>query len=148
MHKLSTFQIAVIGVFIFHTTRSRRFLRHHTVLFKCAEGVGGEAVLWGTLPAEHFRDPLEEMNRTNEGLFKVVYVEKDARTFDDDLVEALASGAARHDPLAAGAYRPACRQGISSAIRKHVGPKFPRTFVEEGSWCRRDPGLPFSVIPS
>ena len=42
--------------------------------------------MWGTLPAEHFRDPLEEMNRTNEGLFKVVYVEKDARTFDDDLV--------------------------------------------------------------
>ncbi len=152
MHKLSTFQIAVIGVFIFFTLLAVGVFSGIIPFFSNApEGVGGEAVLWGTLPAEHFRDPLEEMNRTNEGLFKVVYVEKDARTFDDDLVEALASGRGPDMILLP-----------QELIVRHADKAYPLpyenmsvrsfrdTFVEEGELYLVPEGilgLPFSVDP-
>src|SRR3990167_2430852 len=56
------------------------------------DGVGGEVVLWGTLPSANLAAPLEELNRENEEVFSVRYVEKKAATFDTELVEALASG--------------------------------------------------------
>ncbi|OGZ11574.1 MAG: hypothetical protein A3D67_00210 [Candidatus Lloydbacteria bacterium RIFCSPHIGHO2_02_FULL_51_22] len=56
------------------------------------DGVGGEAVLWGAVPAELLRAPLDELNSENKDVFSVRYEEKNEESFDTELVEALASG--------------------------------------------------------
>lgn len=51
----------------------------------------GTIVLWGTIPAKAIALPLQDFNNANP-TFVVKYVEKSADTFDNDLLEALASG--------------------------------------------------------
>jgi len=51
----------------------------------------GSVVLWGTFRAELVNSLLEEFNRENP-TFVVQYVQKNPDTFDQDLLEALASG--------------------------------------------------------
>jgi len=58
---------------------------------KTSTGGQGTVVLWGTVKAQVISSLLEEFNRTNNS-FVVVYEEKSADTFDNDLLEALASG--------------------------------------------------------
>ncbi len=53
---------------------------------------GSSVVIWGTERREHFEDILSEFEKQNQGLEIVTYVQKDARTFDADLVNALAEG--------------------------------------------------------
>ncbi|MBI3020366.1 MAG: extracellular solute-binding protein [Parcubacteria group bacterium] len=115
------------------------------------DGVGGEVVLWGTLPAAGIAAPLEELNRANEDVFSVRYVEKKAATFDTELVEALASGTGPDMILLP-----------HELIVRHENKVFPipyasfsarafrDSFVEEGELYLRDDGivaLPFSVDP-
>jgi ABC-type glycerol-3-phosphate transport system substrate-binding protein len=52
---------------------------------------GGTVVLWGTVNAGVMSELIENFNQTNEG-FSVVYVEKSPENFNDNLLEALASG--------------------------------------------------------
>jgi len=54
-------------------------------------GALGTVVLWGTVPARDIASTLEEFNNTNQS-FILKYVQKDSETFDQDLLEALASG--------------------------------------------------------
>lgn len=53
---------------------------------------GGEVVLWGTFPSEALGDVLEEVNREQKDLFLLTYVEKNPDTYEEELVDALASG--------------------------------------------------------
>lgn len=55
-------------------------------------GGQGTVVLWGTISAQAISAPLEDFNRANTN-FIVKYAQKDPATFDQDLLEALASGA-------------------------------------------------------
>ena len=48
-------------------------------------------VLWGTFPSDEIAQPLQTFNGANTA-FTVKYVQKSADTFDQDLLEALASG--------------------------------------------------------
>jgi ABC-type glycerol-3-phosphate transport system substrate-binding protein len=54
-------------------------------------GGQGTVVLWGTFPAEAIAPLIENFNQAHQ-TFVVKYVEKSADTFDQDLLEALASG--------------------------------------------------------
>ncbi|MFA6257007.1 MAG: extracellular solute-binding protein [Candidatus Paceibacterota bacterium] len=56
-----------------------------------SEGSLGTVVLWGTVPTALMTQPLEEFNDANP-TFVLKYEEKSADTFDQDLLEALASG--------------------------------------------------------
>ncbi|MEK7071328.1 MAG: extracellular solute-binding protein [Patescibacteria group bacterium] len=58
---------------------------------KSETGASGTVVLWGTVQAQAIGGALEEFNLTNKD-FSVQYVEKSSKTFDRDLLEALASG--------------------------------------------------------
>lgn len=53
---------------------------------------GGEVVLWGTLSEKQIKDTLDVFNEEYEASFVLNYVEKDKDNFDNELVEALASG--------------------------------------------------------
>ncbi|MFA5778279.1 MAG: extracellular solute-binding protein [Candidatus Paceibacterota bacterium] len=55
------------------------------------EGSLGTVVLWGTAPSITISSALKDFNEANK-TFKVNYVEKSAETFDQDLLEALATG--------------------------------------------------------
>lgn len=48
--------------------------------------------MWGNVPEQNFRTFLEEINDANEQDFKINYVEKKSETYENDLVNALASG--------------------------------------------------------
>ena len=54
-------------------------------------GSQGTVVLWGTVKVQEIATALDDFNRTNTA-FVVKYVQKDSQTFDQDLLEALASG--------------------------------------------------------
>ena len=54
-------------------------------------GALGTVVLWGTVPSDAMAIPLKDFNAANPS-FVVQYVQKSADTFDQDLLEALASG--------------------------------------------------------
>jgi multiple sugar transport system substrate-binding protein len=56
-----------------------------------SQGSLGTVVLWGTVPAGAMSAPLEDFNNANKTLI-VKYVQKSADTFDQDLLEALATG--------------------------------------------------------
>ena len=55
------------------------------------EGGQGTVILWGTFRAEQINVLLEEFNNANQN-FVVQYVQKNPENFDQDLLEALASG--------------------------------------------------------
>ena len=54
-------------------------------------GALGTVVLWGTIPSDQIAAALSTFNTANPS-FVVKYVQKSADTFDQDLLEALASG--------------------------------------------------------
>ncbi len=54
-------------------------------------GGQGTVVLWGTIGFQVISAPLDDFNRANPS-FVLKYVQKDPQTFDQDLLEALASG--------------------------------------------------------
>ncbi len=54
-------------------------------------GSQGTVVLWGTVPGGLISEALDEFNKANTA-FVVKYEQKSANTFDQDLLEALASG--------------------------------------------------------
>lgn len=58
---------------------------------KSAAGPQGTVVLWGTVPSSAIAQPLQDFNDANKD-FTVRYVQKYPDTFDEDLVNALASG--------------------------------------------------------
>lgn len=87
---MSTFQIVLLVVFGF-------FVVFAVGLFSQRGGKGsgevflGEVKVWGTLPQGIITDSIGSVYRTNKTV-AITYEEKQERTFDRDLVEALASG--------------------------------------------------------
>jgi ABC-type glycerol-3-phosphate transport system substrate-binding protein len=86
------FQLIIIVVFIIAAIFG-------ILVFSGAIPIGGDngatgtgtVVLWGTVPAQVISTPLEEFNNSHD-TYRVDYVEKSAATFDQELLEALASG--------------------------------------------------------
>lgn len=53
---------------------------------------GGQVVIWGTFESRPFDQVLQDMGRIDKNLRVVTYVQKDPRTFEADLVNAIADG--------------------------------------------------------
>jgi len=53
---------------------------------------GGEVVMWGDILERDIRPVLDEFNKKHEKEFQVVYLERRKENFNNDLVEAIASG--------------------------------------------------------
>lgn len=91
MRKLSTFQIVVTALFIV-------FIILGVLLFAGVGGFGrsdtdiGEVVMWGVYDDKIIDPVIKELSFDDSRFDQVKYVEKDPRTFDADLVEALAAG--------------------------------------------------------
>jgi len=149
---MKLFQIIVIIVFAFFIIFGVLVFSGIIPFFDDApEGVGGEVVLWGTLSGKLLATSLAELNTENEDVFSVRYVEKNESTFDNELVEALASGTGPDIILLP-----------QDLIVRHENKVFPlpyssfsaRTFrdsyIEEGELYLRSDGilaLPFSIDP-
>src|SRR3989344_5175940 len=91
MRTLSTFQIVVTALFIV-------FIVLGVLLFAGVGGFGGsdadigEVVMWGVYDDRIIDPVIKELSFDDSRFDHVKYVEKDPRTFDADLVEALAAG--------------------------------------------------------
>lgn len=57
-----------------------------------AVALGGSVVIWGTVPNTAFDAVLRPMTEANQAYKVIQYVEKDPRTFDNELLNALADG--------------------------------------------------------
>lgn len=87
-----TFQTVLIGLFLFLGLGG-------ILVFAFFRGFGGEAnpygakvVVWGTLDDAPFVDAISTIGQSDNNFQVVSYVEKDPRTFERDLVNALAEG--------------------------------------------------------
>lgn len=111
---------------------------------------GAQIVIWGTMSAGDFNSTVEGLTQGNKGL-KIVYVEKRQDSFDQDLVEALASGVGPDVIL--------LPQDLIIRHRDKVFPipfssmplrTFKDTFIQEAELYLTDSGviaMPFSVDP-
>lgn len=61
-------------------------------LNSASNNFAGEIVVWGTIPESKMSKPLDDFNQENEKLFRIVYEEKNGKSFNRELVNALASG--------------------------------------------------------
>lgn len=59
-----------------------------------ANPYGSGVTIWGTFDETAFNRVLQDMSRVDRNLLVVKYVQKDARTFENDLVNAIADGTA------------------------------------------------------
>jgi len=75
---------AVFSVFVFSGTIKLGKDKKQT-------GPQGTVVLWGTIRNEFISKALEDLNESNQA-FTISYVQKSAENFDNELLEALASG--------------------------------------------------------
>ena len=75
---------AVVGIFVFSGAIPLGSSKNSI-------GASGTVILWGTVKAQEIAAALEDFNRINT-TFSVKYVQKNSDTFDQDLLEALASG--------------------------------------------------------
>ena len=92
MHSLRPFQIILLGVFF-------ALALGGVILFALFRGFSGGAnqygasvEIWGTLSERAFRDTVLAVSKTDEDFRVVSYVAKDPRTFQADLVAAVAEG--------------------------------------------------------
>jgi len=91
MKELSTFQIAVLGIFVFAAVAG-------LVVFATFRGGGrdsgeiGKVLIWGTIERDVMDSLILELREGQDGFSEVSYVEKDQRTFDSEFVNALAAG--------------------------------------------------------
>src|SRR3990167_990308 len=86
------FQLIVIIVFIVAAILGILVFSGAIPLGSDGAGSLGTVVLWGTTPTRSIAGALEDFNNTNPTLI-VKYEQKSPDTFDQDLLEALASGA-------------------------------------------------------
>lgn len=59
---------------------------------RTANPYGSNVTIWGTLDQRAFTTTLQELSRGDKNLQVVNYVQKDSRTFEEDLVDAIAEG--------------------------------------------------------
>ncbi|MEK7558506.1 MAG: extracellular solute-binding protein, partial [Patescibacteria group bacterium] len=92
MPKSSTFQIITMLVFGFFAIMAVLVFSGVFPIFnQGGSGVNGEVVVWGTMPEEIMIPLFSDITGSNKNL-QIVYVKKNAASFDDNFIEALASG--------------------------------------------------------
>lgn len=149
---MNIFRTAILGFFaLFIVLSVLIFSGVITIGGGAGEGIGGNVVMWGTVPKEDLGAALETFRLEHNDEFSLAYIEKSAASFDRELVEALASNVGpdlillpqnliiRHDDKA-------LRIPYESLPLR----QFKDTFIEEGELYVREDGiiaLPFLVDP-
>ncbi len=149
---MTFFQTGLLIVFGFFIIFSVVVFSGILPIFNTApDGVGGEVVLWGTTPALSLEKPLQELNDNNEEVFSVRYVEKNKDSFDEELVEALASGAGPDMILLPHTLIVRHENKVMPIPFESIGARaFRDAYAEEGELYLRHDGiiaLPFSIDP-
>src|ERR1035437_6417342 len=85
------FQIIILVVFIVAAVLGVLVFSGIIPIGSSKTTVQGTVVLWGTLDSQAVFTSLDDFNKANKDVI-VKYVQKDSATFDQDLLEALASG--------------------------------------------------------
>lgn len=89
MKNMTTFQMALLGLCIAAVVVALGVF----ALFSTGGNTAiGRVTIWGTMPAPEFTTSIEEVNKILERRVTVDYVEKREKDFNQELVEALASG--------------------------------------------------------
>jgi multiple sugar transport system substrate-binding protein len=90
---MNTFQITVVGVFLFILVIGVLIFSGVLPGFRAPEGgAGGTVVWWGTVPKDTMDALLSNFRNVHKTDFTLVYEAKDPRTLETDLVNALAVG--------------------------------------------------------
>lgn len=89
--KITTFQMVLMG--IFGTLAMIGFVLFATYSPKIErEQIIGSVVIWGTLDKDLMRPLLNELNSKNKNMRDVIYVEKSLSNYNQELLEAMATG--------------------------------------------------------
>ncbi len=91
--KLRPFEVALVSIFAILALVALALIATYKPS-KNAETVtlGSSVIIWGTVPSAAFNDVLEPLVLQNQAYKVVTYVEKDARSFDAEVLNALADG--------------------------------------------------------
>lgn len=93
MERIRPFQIALLAGFALVALASLILLASYQGVSLNSENPYGESVvIWGTFDKSAFDPVMQEIGRTDRDFQAVSYVQKDARTFEEDLVNAIAEG--------------------------------------------------------
>lgn len=144
----SKFQLIFTGVFA-------AFILIGVMIFAFGSRGGGVAIsqvaIWGTIPQATFTSVFDKSPLSKSKDIKVTYTEKDVQTFDQDLVNALASGEGpdlifvRQDAIWKNRNRL-----FTIPYKNYPERTFRDTFAEEGELFLMPDGviaLPFSIDP-
>ena len=86
------FEIVLIGIFVVGAIAGIIALKMYQGDEAEEQRYGARVVVWGTLKREAFEKVIQEASTADKALDVVEYVEKDARTFDNELLNAVAEG--------------------------------------------------------
>lgn len=87
------FQIALLAIFGLLALGSLILIASYQgTRFNVANPYGDSVVIWGTLDQKLFDQTIQEIARDDRNFLAVSYLQKDARTFEDELVNAIAEG--------------------------------------------------------
>jgi ABC-type glycerol-3-phosphate transport system substrate-binding protein len=111
----------------------------------------GNVVIWGTYPSSGVKDVVTEFNKNYAGIFSISYRFHDPKTFDNDIIEALASGKGPDILLLPDdlIIRHSDKIALISYAQVPVG-LFTTSYVEAAEIYMRDGGLvalPFAIDP-
>jgi len=90
--KGNTFQTIVLVIFIGALVIGVLLFAGVIPGFHKSAGDVGNIVLWGTMPADLLKNTIDQVNSAHRNDFFIDYVAKDPRTYESDLIEALAAG--------------------------------------------------------
>jgi multiple sugar transport system substrate-binding protein len=150
MKQFSVFQIVLTGAFVLFAAVGVFFFAGFGG-FTDSDNQLGEVVIWGTIDERIMQDVIARVATEREGFGGVRYVEKDERTFESELVNALAAGVGpdlfllSQDAILSHEDKVAVVPFESYSERT-----FKDTFIEEGELYLRPDGiigLPFTVDP-
>ena len=93
MERIRPFQIALLAGFGIVALVSLTVLASYQgISFNANNPYGGGVVIWGTFDQRTFDQVMQEISRDDRDFLAVSYIQKDGRTFEDDLVNAIAEG--------------------------------------------------------
>lgn len=149
MKNTNLFQYVMIGLFIFFIIVGAIMFATYRSTNKTDMNIS--ITVWGTLSGDAFSSFVSKFFTDNELKYNVKYVERNATTFDQDLVEALASGTGP-DAIILPTDLIIRYSNKVYTIPYAVMPEltFKETFIQEGELFLNDSGimaLPFSVDP-
>ncbi len=147
---MTTFQIVIIGIFIILAIAG-------VLVFSGVGGFGGDdkkigdVEIWGTIPHEIIDKMIERLNSGNGRFAGVDYVEKDKETYEEEFVEALASGGGPDLFLMEQGKIVKNKDKIVEIPYDTISERdFKNTFIEEGEMYLTQNGvigLPFTIDP-